>query len=428
MTTPLIRKELAHGVAFSAIRDPKFKHNRLSVSFVVPLREETASDYAMLALLLRKGCRSCPDFTKLNQTLDSLYGADLASDVAKIGACQIVSFSVTTIDSRYALHEENLLRRCAELLRSVLLEPLIENGAFPAHDVEIERRFLIDTIEAEINDKRAYAVTECRRLMGKNDPASLCKYGTIEGAQRTTTETTAAAYYELLRTARIEISFTGSGEWEDALDIFGDAFAPRGDDMSEFVLPRIRERADQITEHTDTFDVVQSKLVMGFRTGARPTLTEQSAIRLAVAIFGGTPSSKLFLNVREKLSLCYYCSARYDRAGAVMLVDSGVESENIIPAREEILRQLDDLKRGDFSDETMQNTRLQMVNALRGVSDSAGAIEDWYLNRILIGEMSTPEQEIELLEATTREEIIEAANRITLDTVYLLTAQEGGEA
>jgi predicted Zn-dependent peptidase len=264
--------------------------------------------------------------------------------------------------------------------------------------------------------------------MGKNDPASLCKYGTIEGAQRTTTETTAAAYYELLRTARIEISFTGSGEWEDALDIFGDAFAPRGDDMSEFVLPRIRERADQITEHTDTFDVVQSKLVMGFRTGARPTLTEQSAIRLAVAIFGGTPSSKLFLNVREKLSLCYYCSARYDRAGAVMLVDSGVESENIIPAREEILRQLDDLKRGDFSDETMQNTRLQMVNALRGVSDSAGAIEDWYLNRILIGEMSTPEQEIELLEATTREEIIEAANRITLDTVYLLTAQEGGEA
>ena len=267
MTTPLIRREFANGVAFSSIRDPKFKHNRLSVHFIVPLDAQTASDYALLALLLRKGCRSCPDFTKLNQRLDLLYGADLSSDVAKLGACQIISFSVTAVDDRYTLEGEKLQRECAELLRSILLEPLIEEGAFPEHDVEIERRFLIDTIEAEINDKRAYAVTECRRRMGKNDPASLCKYGTLEGAKHTTAHSAASAYHALLHGARIEIVFAGCGDPQDAEDVFSGAFGARSGQNTGILMPVVVPKAEKVQEFTDFFDVVQSKLVMGFRTG-----------------------------------------------------------------------------------------------------------------------------------------------------------------
>lgn len=424
MTTPLIRTEFAKGVAFSAIRDPKFKHNRLSVSFVVPLREETASDYAMLALMMRKGCKSCPDFTKLNQKLDLLYGADLSSDVGKIGACQTITFSVTAVADQYTLDGEKLLRECALLLRDILTQPLIEENAFAEQDFEIERRFLIDTIEAEINDKRAYAVTQCRRLMGKEDPACLCKYGTLSGAKKTTPYSAASAYRALFSGARVELLFAGCGDPSDAMEIFRDVFSPRREEM-RIEMPKIVPIAETVEEKTEYFDVVQSKLVLGFRTGERLPLHEQAAIGLAVSIFGGTPSSKLFLNVREKLSLCYYCAARYDRIGAVMLVDSGVEQENIAPAKNEILHQLDDLKRGDFTDETMENTRLQKINALRGVSDSAGALEDWYLSRILLGEMTTPEEEIAELRAVTREQVIEAAQKITLDSVYLLTAQEG---
>ena len=130
MTNPIQRRSLAKGVAFTALRDPKFKLNRLSVNFVVPLREETASDYAMLSLLLRKGCRSCPDFTHLNRKFDWLYGADLSTDVTKVGAQQVVTFSVTTIDDRYTLGGERLVLECAQMLRELLFEPLIENGAF----------------------------------------------------------------------------------------------------------------------------------------------------------------------------------------------------------------------------------------------------------------------------------------------------------
>ncbi len=424
MTNPIRRSSLAEGVSFTSLRDPKFKLNRLSVNFVTPLSEETASDLAMVSLMLRKGCRSCPDYTLLNQKFDWLYGADLSTDVTKIGADQIITFSVAAIDDRYTLGGDRLVLECAGMLRDLLFEPLIENGAFDADSFEVERRYLIDTIEDEIKDKRAFAKAECSRLMGRGDPASLRKYGSPEGARKTTPASAAKAWKRMIDTAGVEIFFTGPGDPSDAMRVFADAFAGRP--AVPYVPPRILPAADAVQEHVEYMDVTQSKLVLGFRTGERPALGDQTAIRLATAILGGTPSSKLFLNVREKRSLCYYCAARYSRVSAVMMVDSGVEHENIAAAREAILKELEDLKAGDFSDETMEFTRLQMINSLKGVSDSAGVSEDWYLNRILVGEMSTPKEEIEALERTTREEVVAAARQITLDTVYLLTGKQGG--
>lgn len=147
-------------------------------------------------------------------------------------------------------------------------------------------------------------------------------------------------------------------------------------------------------------------------------------MRLMTALYGGTPSSKLFLNVREKLSLCYYCAARYDRSAAIMLVDCGVEKENIESAKKEILVQLDEIRNGNFEHETLENTRLQIKNSLRAVSDYPGTLEEWYLSRILSDEIASPEEEMRAIDAVTREQVIEAAQQVRLDAVYLLTSKE----
>ena len=182
MTTNLIRTALAEGVNFSVLSDPKFKHNRLSVNMIVPLDEETVSGYAVLPFIMRKGFKSCSDFTLLNRRLDSLYGAALAGDVAKAGANQMICFGVKILDDRFALNGENLLEQAAELLEEAIFEPLIEGGSFDEKSFELEKQFLIDTIEAQINDKRSYAVAKCRALMGKGDAAAIPKYGNVAGA------------------------------------------------------------------------------------------------------------------------------------------------------------------------------------------------------------------------------------------------------
>ena len=178
MAADLMRTALAQGVSLSVLSDSKFKHNRLSVNLIVPMDAETISANALLPCLMRKGCEGCEDFTQLNRRLDALYGASLVSDVSKSGGNQIVTIGIKTLDDRFALGGEELVREGAELAARIVFSPVIRDGAFPERDFELERQFLIDTIEAQINDKRTYAVMRCRELMGRGDPAALQKYGT----------------------------------------------------------------------------------------------------------------------------------------------------------------------------------------------------------------------------------------------------------
>ena len=428
MTTDLVRTELMDGVYLSVLRASKFKHNRISVNLIVPMDEETVSGYAVLPFIMRKGFKSCSDFTLLNRRLDSLYGASLAGDTAKAGANQMICFGVKILDDRYALDGEKLLKQAAELLKEAVFEPLIEGESFDEKSFELEKQFLIDTIEAQINDKRSYAVSKCRALMGKGDCAAIPKYGRIEGAKKLTAASAAKSYHQLMKNAAVEIMLTGNGDPEQIAAVMKNAFENISRDSKGFVLSEVRPAGEKLLEETEYLDVAQSKMVLGFRMADRGDEMTQAAVRLMTALYGGTPSSKLFLNVREKLSLCYYCAARYDRMGAIMMVDCGVENANIQAAREEILRQLDAIKNGDFDDETLENTRLQLKNSLRAVSDYPDTLEEWYLSRIVMGSITSPEQEMALLDKVTREQVIEAAKLMQLDAVYLLTSKEEKDA
>ncbi|MEG1774258.1 MAG: insulinase family protein, partial [Oscillospiraceae bacterium] len=398
MTTKLVRTAIAEGVSLSVLSDAKFKHNRLSVNLIVPLDSRTVTGYALQPLLLRKGCKSCPDFTELNRRLDALYGAALMTEVSKCGASQVITVGINSVDDRFTLDSEQLVRDCAQLVRDLLVAPRIENGAFPAADVALEKQNLIDTIEAEINDKRSYALSRCRTVLGGEDPAALRKYGTVEQARAITPESAAKSYQSLLDSATVEILFVGPGDVSAAAEIMKKTFAGLPRHAGPFAVPHVVARAESVREEVERLDVAQAKLVLGFRTGEKGDARSQAAMRLMTALYGGTPSSKLFTNVREKLSLCYYCSARYDRAGALLFVESGVEQKNLERARTEILRQLEEIQNDCFEDETLENTRLMIKNSLRAVSDSTGALEEWYLNRIILGSLASPEEELALLD------------------------------
>lgn len=424
MTTNLIRTALSRGVNLSVLHDDKFKHNRISINLIVPIDQQTVSRNAILPFLLRKGSKSCKDFTELNRRLDAMYGASLAADVGKSGGNHIITLGIKVLDDRFTLGGEQLVYKAASLLRELLTEPLIEDGAFDYREFFLERQNLIDAIESLINDKRSYALAQCRMLMGRGDDAALFKYGTVEQAMALTQSEAADGYFRLLDKAAVEIMFTGSGDPSAASEIMKKAFAGIKRNPKPFTRANIYAAGEKPLEKTEYLDVSQSKMVLGFRSGQNNDAAQQAALRLMTALYGGTPSSKLFLNVRERLSLCYYCAARYDRSAAIMLVDCGVEKENIEAAKKEILFQLDEIRSGNFEDETLDNTRLQLKNSLRAVSDYPGTLEEWYLSRILSGEIASPEQEMRLIDAVTREQIIEAAKQVCLDAVYLLTSKE----
>lgn len=421
MQNLLQRKEIGNTIAFNWIEDKKFKHNRISVNFILPLQEETATQYAVLPFLMQRSYRDCPDASELAKRLDTLYGASISGSVYKVGDYQIITLTVIGIDDRYTLNGEELTAQCAEMLAGVVCRPNIVDGAFPKQELDLERQSLQDTIEAEVNDKRAYASTRCVEEMFAGKPCAVPRYGRVEYLEALTPESCAEAYERMLRTAAIEIIMVGASANEGVAQVFADAFAgvardPIQVEQDERPNPDIQPR-----EVVETMALSQAKMVLGFTTDAVTTDAAQAASRLMAAIYGATPFSKLFLNVREKLSLCYYCAARTNTTNQYLLVECGVEDKNKQAAQDEILHQLAAVQQGDFTEEELYNAQLAIINSLRSTGDSLGALERWYLAQIIQDSHQTLQQEIESIRAVDRDAVMAFAKTLKLHTVYLLT-------
>ena len=406
------QRAICDGVNFRSIRDTKFKTMRISAHLIVPMSRQTAAENALLPFLLSRASREYPDFTKLGQRLAELYGASLNADVQKLGDLQVLSLSASGIADRYALEGEAISGELAKL-------PLVD-GLFPEDGFEQEKRQTMELIDSEYSDKRTYARQRCEAIMCADEPYGVNRYGGKEDIARVERPALTAAWKRLLDTAKIELMVLGDCDPAPVYEGFRAAFETLGSRKTADCTTKVVRSAEKVNTVTEKMDVAQGKLVMGFRTGTATPDEEVPATRLMAALFGGTPNSKLFLNVREKLSLCYYCSASYNSMKGIMLVQSGVEVKNMERAKEEILRQLDEVKQGNFDESEVEAAKMSLCNSYRTLSDSLGGLENWYLSQTFASHSQQPEEAAAQINAVTRQEIIDAANRVTLDTVYCL--------
>ncbi|MGN0558183.1 MAG: EF-P 5-aminopentanol modification-associated protein YfmF [Acutalibacteraceae bacterium] len=419
----LKRKEIANGVFFSSVFDDRFKTMRISVSINVPLKKETASTNALLCSLLVRSCEKYPDFTQLSKYLGKLYGAELSCNLSKNGDNQMLYLTVAGIDDRYAFDKESVSQELARLLCCVLFEPNIKDGSFVNDDIEQERRQLLEYIDSEYNDKRIYSLGQAISIMCADEVFGMKHYGTKEDVQSVTSEMLVNAWRELLQTAQFEIICVGNVDEKAVESIFTEKFSSinRQPVSTE---TKIVRAVDKVKEQTEKMDVAQSKLILGFRTDSAGNDDDVFASKLMSVILGGGATSKLFNNVREKLSLCYYCAARIYRSKGIMLIESGVETQNVQKAKEAILNEIEEIKKGNITDFEMDSAKLLINNSFNSSNDTVTGIEKWYQGQILSGDMMTPEQACDKFNAITKEEVVKAANKLKLDTVYVLASNE----
>ncbi len=426
MSSLLDRTQIGNGIHFTAIRDSRFKTNRLSFNFILPLSKEMASANAILPFLIRKGYRGCSDYTALNQKLNQLYGANLYTDVLKSGDFQILNISISSIDDSFALEQESVSEEAADILCRLIKQPAFLQEDFDLSQFQLEKQALVDAIEAELNEKTSFAVQQMIAHMCEKEPYGLHKYGNVDSVKKLTMEMVKSAYYRMMKTAMIEIYFVGCGESEGVLSQIRNDFAALERTPIDSVKSLFVPACGQVRKVEEHYNVSQAKLVIGFRVHSTDPKDIDCA-RLMSMLYGGTPRSKLFMNVREKLSLCYYCSSRFDRTKGILYVNSGVEFNNVKKAEEEILRQLEEIKAGNFTDEELVETKLMVADSFKTVNDSPSSMESWYLGQQFAASNASPEEEAARLNGVTREQVMDAANRTVLDTVYVLSGEEQGE-
>lgn len=421
------RRELFPGVWLRAVHTTKFKSAYLSLTLIAPLDRETAGANALIPEVLRRGTAVHPDMESLSAALDELYGGAIEPVVRKKGEKQCVGFAASFLDDAYALRGEKILEPAAALLGELLLKPYTENGVFCPDYTAGEKANLIDRIRAQINDKRTYATQRLVQEMCRYEAFGVDKLGDEESVSALTPEGLWRRYQELLRTAQVELYYCGSAQPERVEAALREALS---------ALPVNENRLDPDCEvrvsvgpepilAEEAMDVSQGKLALGFRTGGLTCWEEDfPALYLAVAVYGGTTLSKLFMNVREKLSLCYYASAVLEKMKGLVLVSSGIEFDKYETARAEILAQLEAVKRGEMEDWELEGSRRTLINACLSTLDDQGRQEEFWLGQAAAGLDYGPEELAARLEGVTREQVAEAAKKLELDTVYFLKGKE----
>ena len=418
------RKEIMRNVYLTVLPARKFKTSCLSAQFVTALSRETASYNALLPSVLNRGTMRYPDMESLSAAMDTLYGTTVSTTIRKNGERQCVGFVASCIDDRFALGGEKLLEPMADLVGELLLDPVTRGGRYLKEYVDGEKVNLMDSIRAIRNDKRDWANLRLLQEMCADEPYGVSRLGDEETVRKITNHTLYRHAQQMMSAARLELLYCGSADARRVEDAVGRAFAtlPRGpvEELPEMQIFSAPETPRFVTEE---MDVTQGKLSMGFRCGS----DDVPAMVLANLIFGGSSNSKLFMNVREKLSLCYYASSSYARSKKILTVSSSIETKDYDRTLEEILHQLRLVQEGQWEDWELDGARSTVLNSLRSVADSQGALENFYMSRAAVDLRETPEELMQSLMTVTPERIREAAESIQLDTVYFLRGKEAEE-
>ena len=420
------RRELAPGVWLTAIQTPKFKSGYWSVQFLAPMGEEAAAN-ALVPKVLRRGTVRHPGLNQLTAALDDLYGGAVEAMVRKKGEAQCVGFAAAFLDDALAPGGEDLLRSAADLLGELLLSPALEGGAFRAGWLEGERTNLIDQIRGEVNDKRMYAQQRAIELMYEGTGYGLDAKGTVEAAERVTAEGLYHRWQDLLHAAPMELYYCGSAAPDRVAEVWTAALErlPAGE-RRPVSQGGVKPVSGEVRRFTDQLDVTQGKLVLGFRSGGvNIEHLAYPAFLVLNAVYGGTATSKLFLNVREKRSLCYYASSGVDKLKGLMLVSSGVEFDRFQAAEDEILAQLECCRRGEITEEELAAAKRSLVSGLRSTLDAQGQLEEFWLTQNAGGAGEGPEELAGRIEQVSVSDVTEQAQRTELDVIYRMEGPHG---
>lgn len=407
------------GVTLRYFRDTRFKQGGFSFQLVRPMAKKEAAMNALLPSVLLRGTRRCPDLRAVTQRLDELYGASVSPLVRRVGDYQTTGFYCGFMDDRFALPGDRVLDPMLSFLRELLLESPMENGAFLPDFVESEKKNLISTIESDRNDKRLYAMQRLLKTMCAGDSFGLPRLGEPEDVAAIAPKALTDHYREILRTSPMALFYVGSASEEQVLSAVQPLLSAL--DRVPGTLPcQTAFTSCAGSDITETMDVAQGKLCMGFTTPVTNRCEEMPAMQMLNVIFGGGMTSKLFLNVRERMSLCYSIDSAYYGAKGIVLVNAGIDFDKEEITREEILRQLQACRDGQITQAELTAAREAILSSLRGVHDSPGAIESFYSTAALSGMGYSRDSYMEAVEKVTLEDVVRCAGGLQLHSTYFL--------
>lgn len=412
--------EIGKNVNLTLIPESKFKTNLVSVFISRRLNREEVTKNALLPAVLKSGCSKYKTISQLTDREEELYGAYLSAGISKRGENQILGFSILSVNEKYL--DEKILGQSIELLNEVINNPLVVDGGFNEEYLKIEKEIRKDIIIGIINDKANYAMNKATEIMFEKEPYSINGRGYVEDLDSINGVNLYEHYKKILKTSPIEIIVEGEFDEAEVVDLIKQKFTFERGEIIDIPKSEYYKKVEEVKEIHETMDIAQGKLVMGYRCNV-DYLDKQKyySLLLGSRILGGGADSKLFINVREKESLCYTIYSTIQKNKSVMFICSGIEAENYDKTVSLIKKQLQKVKDGDITETEISNAKVGFIDSLNSLNDEIGRVSDFYLSQYIAKDNSSIEEIKDIINKATKDDIVESFKNIELDTIYFLS-------
>lgn len=415
----IYQKSIAGGVYLSAYKTDKFKSALMTVSFALPLEAETASGYSLLTNLLSLSTGDYPTMQSFSVAKDELYALGLDAYVQRRGELLLVTLEINCIADSFAFDGDRVLFEATRLLGGAIFRPRLENGVFPEDTVESEKKCLIEEIASAIENKPGYAMRRAKQILCEGEPFAVDVGGEIDRVENLNGEELMKFYRNALDNAPVYIVYSGEAE-EEYLEECIKANLPFNPRKANLPKPTLHKHRGEVVRVREAMDIEQTILNLGFSLEMPWGARKRAVLSVYDEIFGGSATSKLFMNVREKEGLCYYCSSYPSGRKNVMFVSCGLEKGFEKKAIKAIYRQVEAMKKGDFTDVELKNAKLSILRSMTNVSGSLGSLNGYMLGQALLDDGVSFEENLALVEAVSREEVVALANTVMPELEYIL--------
>ena len=410
---------LAPGVTLRCFPDSRFKQGCISFQIIRPMNLQEAAQNALIPSVLLRATRNHPDLRSITHKLDELYGAAVSTVVRRVGDYQTTGLYCSFLDDRFTLSGDEILRPVLEFLMELVLDSPTENGGFLPEIVESEKKNLISTIESQRNDKRVYAMDQLFRLMCREDSFGLSRLGEKEQVAAIQPVALYEHYQKILKESQIHIFYVGHAQPEQVADILRPMLARM--ERAPLDLP------EQTPFHTcpgedkvETMEVSQGKLCMGFTSPITNRDQEFAAMQVFNTLYGSGMTSKLFMRIREQLSLCYGIGSGFYGSKGILAVSAGIDFDKVDKTKQEVLALLEDCRQGKISPEELEAGREAVLSTLRATHDSPSSIENYYATAALSGMKMTPAEYMAAVEQVGLSDVVACARSLCLHSTYFL--------
>ena len=414
--------DIKEGIKLHTINTNKFKTNIIAVFLTTPISRETVTYNAVISSILRRGSKTMPTQEQISKDLEEMYGASFDCGLDKTGDNHIIKFYLESINDNFLLqNEDNMLKISSEKLLDIVCNPIIENDGFKNEYLEQEKANIKQIIEGKKDNKAQYAMTRCVEEMYKDKPFGLYKYGYAEDLDKINAQNLYEYYKKLLCECKIDI-FVSGNLTEDVKDyiVQNENIQKLQDRTPNYAKSKLEAKEKtEVKLVTENMEVTQGKLIIGLDVNVENE-DEKYYTLVYNSILGGTANSKLFQNVREKESLAYVANSTYLRYKSNIFIKSGIEIKNYDKALSKIKEQLEDMKKGNFTDEDMNNSKKTIISTIKSIDDEQDTEITYFLGQELTDNKTTLEEYMKAVENVTKEDVVNIANKVSINTIYFL--------